>query len=97
MTTETTLTEEIISDLAAEHLSAHAQFVGAGEVHYEGEIEFARAIEQAVLQSDQVQQWKLDATRWQYFIANYEDHGMVGYIDAQALIDAIDRELEQQP
>ena len=56
-----------------------------------------RNTEQAVLQSDQVQQWKLDATRWQYFIANYEDHGMVGYIDAQALIDAIDRELEQQP
>ena len=49
MTIETILTDEIITELAAKHLWAHAQFIGAGEVYYEGEIEFARAIEQAVL------------------------------------------------
>src|SRR5690625_3225709 len=36
--------DEDIERLASEHLNAHAQFVGAGEVHYEGEIEFARAL-----------------------------------------------------
>src|SRR5699024_4131126 len=36
--------DEDIERLASEHLSAHAQLVGAGEVHYEGEIEFARAL-----------------------------------------------------
>ena len=39
-----TLTDEEITELANQHLSAHAQFIGAGECSYEGEIEFARAI-----------------------------------------------------
>ena len=30
--------------LAQEHLKAFAQFVGAGEVWFEGEVEFARAV-----------------------------------------------------
>jgi len=38
------LTDEEITELANQHLSAHAQFIGAGECSYEGEIEFARAI-----------------------------------------------------
>jgi len=41
------LTDEEIEVLAQKHLQAFAQFIGAGEVHYEGEIEFARAIEAA--------------------------------------------------
>jgi hypothetical protein len=38
------ITDEEIEYIASQHLSAHAQFVGAGECHYEGEIDFARAI-----------------------------------------------------
>ena len=33
-----------IEKLAAEHLKAFAQFTGAGEVWFEGEVEFARAV-----------------------------------------------------
>lgn len=44
VTPEQEPSDEDIERLAAEHLSAHAQFVDAGEVHYEGEIEFARAL-----------------------------------------------------
>lgn len=36
--------EEILA-LAQQHLKAFAQFTGAGEVWFEGEVEFARAIE----------------------------------------------------
>jgi len=43
------LTDEAINKLAAENLEAFAQFAGAGEVWYEGETNFARAIESAVL------------------------------------------------
>jgi hypothetical protein len=39
-----TLTDEEIEQIASQYLTAHAQFIGAGEVCYEGEIEFARAI-----------------------------------------------------
>lgn len=67
MTIETILTDEIITELATKHLWAHAQFIGAGEVYYEGEIEFARAIEQAVLQSEQVQALRKDAERYRWF------------------------------
>jgi hypothetical protein len=42
--TAKTLTDEEITELANQHLSAHAQFIGAGECSYEGEIDFARAI-----------------------------------------------------
>ena len=38
------LSDEEIEQIASQYLSAHAQFIGAGEVCYEGEIEFARAI-----------------------------------------------------
>ena len=38
------LTDEEIEQIASQYLTAHAQFIGAGECHYEGEIEFARAI-----------------------------------------------------
>lgn len=61
MTTETLLTEEIISELSTKHLWAHPQFVGAGEVAIEGDDHFARAIEQAVLQSPEVQALRKDA------------------------------------
>ena len=40
------LSDEEIEQIAKQHLTAHAQFIGAGEVCYEGEIEFARAIEE---------------------------------------------------
>ena len=40
------LSDEEIEQIAKQHLAAHAQFIGAGEVCYEGEIEFARAIEE---------------------------------------------------
>ena len=39
--------------LAQEHLKAFAQFVGAGEVWFEGEVEFARAIEAEVRKQDE--------------------------------------------
>jgi hypothetical protein len=39
------LTDEQISELAEQHLNAFAQFIGAGDVWFEGEVEFARAIE----------------------------------------------------
>jgi hypothetical protein len=38
------LSDEEIQRIAEKHLKAFAQFIGAGEVCYEGEIEFARAI-----------------------------------------------------
>ena len=38
------LTDEEIEEIGKQYLSAHAQFIGAGECNYEGEIEFARAI-----------------------------------------------------
>ena len=38
------LTDEEILKIASQYLTAHAQFIGAGECHYEGEIEFARAL-----------------------------------------------------
>ena len=41
---ELALTDEEIEEIGKQYLSAHAQFIGAGECHYEGEIEFARAI-----------------------------------------------------
>ena len=41
------LTDEQITQLADAHMEAFAQFVGAGEVWFEGEKEFARAIERA--------------------------------------------------
>ena len=40
------LSDEEIEQLAKQHLAAYAQFIGAGEVCYEGEIEFDRAIEE---------------------------------------------------
>ena len=40
------LSDEEIEQIAKQHLAAYAQFIGAGEVCYEGEIEFARAIEE---------------------------------------------------
>ena len=39
-----TLTDEEIEQIASQYLTAHAQFIGAGEVTYDGEVEFARAI-----------------------------------------------------
>lgn len=56
MTTDTVLTQKQIDQLEAVTLTAHAQYIGAGEVHIDGANEFARAIEQAVLQSEQVQE-----------------------------------------
>ena len=41
------LTDAEITELADAHMEAFAQFVGAGEVWFEGEKEFARAIERA--------------------------------------------------
>ena len=41
------LTDEQITALADAHMEAFAQFVGAGQVWFEGEKEFARAIEAA--------------------------------------------------
>ena len=41
------LTDEQITELADAHMEAFAQFVGAGEVWFEGEKEFVRAIERA--------------------------------------------------
>ena len=38
------LTDEEIQDIADQHLTAHAEFIGAGGCHVEGEIAFARAI-----------------------------------------------------
>ena len=38
------LSDEEIEQIAEKYLTAHAQFIGAGEVIYDGEIEFARAI-----------------------------------------------------
>ena len=38
------LTDEEIEQIAIQYLTAHAQFIGAGEVTYDGEIDFARAI-----------------------------------------------------
>ena len=82
MTTATFLTDEIISELAAKHLWAHAQFVGAGEVHYEGEIEFARAIEQAVLQSPEMQALRKDAERYRWLRdSESDDMGVVTGIE----------------
>ena len=43
------LSDEEIEEIAKKYLSAHAQFIGAGEVCYEGEIDFARAIEERIL------------------------------------------------
>lgn len=40
------LSDEEIEEIAKQHLAAYAQFIGAGEVCYEGEIDFARAIEE---------------------------------------------------
>lgn len=100
MTTETILTDEIISELAAKHLWAHAQFIGAGEVYYEGEIEFARAIEQAVLQSPEIQALHKDAKRYRYlkkgnqWIVAATQTGF--HIDGGELDDLIDNELEKQ-
>jgi hypothetical protein len=39
-----TPTDEEIEALAAEHLTTHAQFVGAGEVWLEGEVDYTRAV-----------------------------------------------------
>lgn len=63
MTTETILTEEVINSLSEKHLWGHAKFIGAGGVTIEGDDEFARAIEQAVLQSPEVQKWREDTAR----------------------------------
>lgn len=38
------LTDEEIEDIASQHLTAHAEFIGAGGCHVEGDITFARAI-----------------------------------------------------
>ncbi|CAP41278.1 dATP/dGTP pyrophosphohydrolase domain-containing protein [Bordetella petrii] len=48
-TKQTVLTDEEIGALSKAHLTAHAQFVGAGDVYIEGDDQFARAIESAVL------------------------------------------------
>ena len=42
------LTDEEICSLAEQHLEAFTQYVDAGEAYYEGEIEFARAIEKKI-------------------------------------------------
>ena len=39
-----TLSDAEILALAQQHLKAFAQFTGAGEVWFEGEVEFARAV-----------------------------------------------------
>ena len=36
-----------IESLAQQHLKAFAQFTGAGEVWFEGEVDFARTVERA--------------------------------------------------
>ena len=74
MTTETILTPAQIEELSAKHLWAHAQFVGAGDVHIEGDEAFARAIEQAVLQSPEIQALRKDARRYGFAA----DHCVLG-------------------
>ena len=59
MTKETVLTEELIDQLADKYLWGHDHFLGV----IEGTEEFARAIEQAVLQSPEIQALKRDAER----------------------------------
>lgn len=60
-------------------------------------IVFARAIEKAVQQSPEVQAWKKNAERWQFFIDNYDEYGAVGYIDAANFKAGIYAAMEKQP
>jgi len=106
MTTETILTPAQIEELSAKHLWAHAQFVGAGDVHIEGDEAFARAIEQAVLQSPEIQALRnmLYEARCQLPLAaqfwnedDDQDRSRRNVQHVMGLIKRIDSALEKQP
>lgn len=60
MTTETILTDERLIEIAANELQEHFDRL-PNSIFL-----FARAIEKAVLQSEQVQEWKRDAERYRW-------------------------------
>ena len=97
MTNETILTEELIDQLADKYLWGHDQFLGV----IEGTEEFARAIEQAVLQSPEVQALKRDKERLDWLAVVDNRIGNVQLPKAcvernlHSLRDAIDDAMEQ--
>lgn len=95
MSTETILTDEEIITLGQQ-----ARAIESGGNGYILPVTFARAIEQAVLQSEQVQAWKRDTERYrhikkgnQWIVAATQTGAQ---IDGEDLDDLIDSEMEQQ-
>ena len=68
MSTETVLTDEQIAQ--ALNLAGATDYA---DVPLSYDLEIARAIEQAVLQSPEVQAWKKDAERWQKSLEEKKD------------------------
>lgn len=90
MTTETVLTDEQI------------QWIGSGArlSEYGGALAFARAIEQAVLQSPEVQQMRKDAERYQFCRsqsspAEIHIHGVEMGLAGDSLDEAMDSEMRE--
>lgn len=55
-----------------------------------------RDVEQAVLQSPEIQSLREDAERWRLFIRNYDEYYKAGYIGGWALQAAIYAAMEMQ-
>lgn len=95
MNTKTVLTEaEIIA------IGHQARAIESGEKGYILPIAFARAIEQAVLQSTEIQALRKDAERYRYmkkgggWIVAATQTGW--HVDGEELDDLIDNEMEQK-
>ena len=99
MTTETVLTDFQIFDCFDRQCAEMVINFDADEIHPIG-----RAIEQAVLQSPEVQAWKLDAERYRWLRQAGVDHSTdIDVVDAEGcclneeeLDDAIDTAMESK-
>lgn len=90
--TTTILTDERLIEMAANELQGHFDRL-PNNIFL-----FARAIEQAVLQSDQVQAWKRDAERYRCLrdIAEPSDWEYIGHQSPEVIDVEIDELLREQ-
>lgn len=79
----TLLGETVLTDAEIIAIGNHASAIEAGENGYILPIAFARAIEQAVLNSPEVQAWKRDSERLDWLESSVDSHGFchAGYGD----------------
>lgn len=77
--------DDDLETLAKQYLSAHAQFVGSGDIHVEGEIDYARAVLAKYGNTQELSNYKAEIAR-----LNKQIHALADALDfgADFLIDS---------